>query len=178
MLNETGRSPENNFNDIGKVILLNGTSSAGKSSIAKVIQEVSDIPYLHLSLDMFWDMTPAKISANSKNFPQMRKALAKSVYALAITGHNVVVDIVVAGASSFESISHELRDLKLLTVKVYCPLPVLAEREKARGNRRIGLAESQYTDFHLGIVYDLSVDTSISSSEELGREILLAVDRK
>ena len=177
MQKNTACFPEYHAGESGKVIILNGTSSAGKTSIAKVIQELSDEPYLHLSLDMFWNMTPAKIPANSKNFPHMRKALAKSVYALATTGHNVVVDIVVAGAAPFESVYCELKNLNLLTVKVHCPLPTLIEREKARKNRRIGLAESQYSNFHQGIDYDLDVDTSIKSPEALVKEIILAITK-
>lgn len=37
----------------GNIILLNGTSSAGKTTIAQAIQEVMEAPYLHMGIDQF-----------------------------------------------------------------------------------------------------------------------------
>ncbi len=37
----------------GNIILLNGTSSAGKTTIAQAIQEVMEAPYLHTGIDQF-----------------------------------------------------------------------------------------------------------------------------
>src|SRR5215218_2763108 len=43
----------------GNVVLLNGTSSAGKSTIAKALQEIMETPYLHMGIDHFlWSVPP------------------------------------------------------------------------------------------------------------------------
>src|SRR5215212_2352574 len=47
----------------GSVILLNGTSSAGKSTLAKAIQDAMDAPYLHLGIDLFFDALPQRYVA-------------------------------------------------------------------------------------------------------------------
>jgi chloramphenicol 3-O phosphotransferase len=47
----------------GSVILLNGTSSAGKSTLANAVQEVMDAPYLHLGIDLFFDALPQRYVA-------------------------------------------------------------------------------------------------------------------
>jgi chloramphenicol 3-O phosphotransferase len=44
----------------GSVILLNGTSSAGKSTLANAVQEVMDAPYLHLGIDLFFEAFPQR----------------------------------------------------------------------------------------------------------------------
>ena len=44
--------------DQGNVVLLNGTSSAGKSSIAKALQEIMETPYLHMGIDHFLSCVP------------------------------------------------------------------------------------------------------------------------
>jgi len=44
---------------VGNIIYLAGTSSAGKSSLAAVLQDVLPIPYLHVTLDAFTGMFPA-----------------------------------------------------------------------------------------------------------------------
>jgi len=42
----------------GKVIVLSGPSSLGKSTLSKAIQSLLDVPYWHISLDMIWYMQP------------------------------------------------------------------------------------------------------------------------
>ena len=43
----------------GNIILLNGTSSSGKSSIAAAIQKESERPFLHIGIDTFIGALPA-----------------------------------------------------------------------------------------------------------------------
>ncbi|MEO9599013.1 AAA family ATPase [Parasphingorhabdus sp.] len=144
----------------GKVIVLNGTSSSGKSTLARSLQRALDDIYLHCSLDMFWHMTPESVPANSINFPKLKLALGHSVSALATTGHNVIVDIVHSGLQSHQELSAALDGIETLTVKVDCSLKELEIRELERGDRRLGLAKSQYDAVHQGIAYDLEIDTS------------------
>ena len=42
------------------IILLSGLSSAGKSSIAKAIKEISDRMWLQINIDNFWEMVHPK----------------------------------------------------------------------------------------------------------------------
>jgi chloramphenicol 3-O phosphotransferase len=42
----------------GNVVLLNGTSSAGKSTIARALQEIMETPYLHMGIDHFLSSVP------------------------------------------------------------------------------------------------------------------------
>ena len=46
--------------DHGNIVLLNGTSSAGKTSIAKALQDLMDTPYLHTGTDHFLPRVPHK----------------------------------------------------------------------------------------------------------------------
>ena len=47
----------------GDVVLLNGTSSAGKSSIARALQAIMERPYVHTGIDHFLSRVPAKFTA-------------------------------------------------------------------------------------------------------------------
>ncbi|HET7056327.1 MAG TPA: AAA family ATPase [Thermomicrobiales bacterium] len=49
----------------GTVIVLNGTSSAGKSSLARAIQDVMDEPYLVLAMDVFLEHFPERYLGDS-----------------------------------------------------------------------------------------------------------------
>lgn len=44
----------------GNIVLINGTSSSGKSSLARELQEIMDEPYLHLGLDHFIHNLPQR----------------------------------------------------------------------------------------------------------------------
>lgn len=38
----------------GRVVLLHGTSSSGKTTVARAVQSLSDEPWLRLGIDVFW----------------------------------------------------------------------------------------------------------------------------
>ena len=44
----------------GKIIILNGVSSAGKTTLAKVLQDRLSSPYFHMDVDTFCLMAPQK----------------------------------------------------------------------------------------------------------------------
>ena len=46
--------------DHGNIVLLNGTSSAGKTSIAKALQDLMETPYLHTGTDHFLPRVPPR----------------------------------------------------------------------------------------------------------------------
>ena len=50
----------------GKIIFLNGTSSSGKSSLARELQRRLPEPFLHLQLDAFIEMLPRPLGVNGK----------------------------------------------------------------------------------------------------------------
>lgn len=156
----------------GKVIILNGTSSSGKSTLAKLIQSMSAIDYLHMSLDAFWNMTPSHIPANSINFPKIKLAMVKSVKGLIDTGHYVVVDSIFSGEKTQQEFLSELSSFDLCFIKVECPLVELIRREKERGNRKIGLAESQLLTTHDKVNYDFVIDTSAGDVKQQVETIL------
>ncbi len=51
--------------DRGNIVVLNGTSSSGKSSIARALQEVMDTPYLHTGTDHFMARFPQRFAVPS-----------------------------------------------------------------------------------------------------------------
>jgi chloramphenicol 3-O phosphotransferase len=163
-----------------RIVLLNGVGSAGKSSIAKALQGIASAPFLHVAMDTFLDMLPPAYGDHpdgllfetieedghpsvvitsgpvaDRTFQGMRHAIA----AMAAQGNNMIVDEVLIDTEKAEY-ADLLAPYDLMTISVFCPLDVLEARERARGDRLIGLARWQYDRVHRDMTYDLTVNTS------------------
>jgi len=158
------------------VILLNGTSSAGKTSIARALQRRARIPLYHVPLDTFTDMflweaitDPAERQRCHEfgvaNFHQALALLAAGSFGL-------VVDHLILGPEWNTATWAALKGRRVHFIGVHCPLPVLLERERARPDRAPGLAERQLAHVHRNQTYDFEVDTSHASPEECADKIL------
>ena len=170
------------------VILLNGTSSAGKTTIAKSLQQIMDAPYLHVPVDSFGAMAPGPDKLGEPGSPQWQSVFNRllsgfhhSLAALAAAGSNLIVDHVLVQGVEPQNWLTECLDLfapfTVYFIGVHCPLEELRRREQARGDRGVGLAESQFSRVHQHGVYDLEVDTSVLSAERCALSIKELVER-
>ena len=168
------------------VILLNGVGSAGKSSIAKALQTITADPFLHVAMDTFLDMMPARywdhpdgvtfetvqqdgkpsvVIHSGPVVERILRGMRQSVAAMAREGNNLIVDDVLI-ENEMAEYTALLADVTFRTVGVFAPLDVLEARERERGDRLIGLARWQYDRVHHGKRYDLEVDTSKATPME------------
>ena len=159
-------------------ILLNGASSSGKTSIARAIRKMAAVPFLHASVDTFTELFDWDVIAGDALWQECDRAgvaiFHRSLPALLSTRFPVVIDHVLEEREWYEEYQEALRGHRVLSVGVHCPLEILRKREKARGDRGIGLAERQYARVHRHGGYDLEVDTSILSPYECAQTILAA----
>jgi chloramphenicol 3-O phosphotransferase len=157
-------------------IVLNGASSAGKSSIAKAIQRLSKTPVIHASLDTFTDMFDwAAIGDDSVRGECHRVGVANFHATLPILASSRFPVVVYHGFEQhvwFEACRDSLKGKRTYFIGVRCPLPVLEQREKVRGDRRIGLARWQFERVHHDKPYTLEVDTSRHSIDDCAVSIL------
>ena len=159
----------------GAVILLNGTSSSGKTTIAKALQAALPEPYLHMSIDGFVHQLPDSVldrqEALIEEMPRLLAGFHAATAATAFAGCNLIVDHVLEDPSWLDACVAAFGDLKVAFVGVMCPLAELERREAARGDRLRGLARYQHDRVHSHGIYDLKVDTSVMSVEECVRAI-------
>jgi chloramphenicol 3-O phosphotransferase len=176
-----------------RIILLNGVGSSGKSSIAKAIQAQARGVFLHVQMDTWLQMMPARTFGSPEGLtflfgeadgrplidvvtgPKQGLALRgmrRAIAAMAEEGCDMVVDDVIFSATDVDEYRALLKAHDLNVVAVHAPLGVLEAREKARGDRAIGLARGQFGVVHRGVTYDFEVDTSRASAEECARAIL------
>ena len=163
------------------LIILNGTSSSGKSSVAKSIQKIMNAPVLHASIDDFrcmldWDFVQDK--ERQKCFDLTARIFYESLAVMASDGFLVIADTVYGKHEWYERSLEILKEYLFIVVGVRCPLEVAEERERNRGDRVIGLARHQFDRVHQRKQYDLEVDTSELSGDECAELILEALNRK
>jgi chloramphenicol 3-O phosphotransferase len=176
------------------IVLLNGTSSAGKTSLAKALQRRWPGPLLAVGIDTVvfalpgrwldppgWhevfvytgagddlEITPGPLG------DRLVAGLHRSVAALAGQGFDVVVDHVLLSRSWVEDAATALAGHPVLSVGVRCPLAEVVRREAARKDRTLGQARAQFEPVHRWPGYDLELDTSQADPDTCAEHVLRA----
>lgn len=159
------------------VILLNGASSSGKSTLAHLLQQHLDEPYVYLAEDDFWAKFPQRGRASDEAFEyrfRLYYGFLHCIAALAQCGNYVIVDTVADDRAALLKCARLLQETTVLFVGVHCALSVLEAREQARGDRTPGTARRQFERVHSHGRYDVEVDTSQATPEACVAAILHA----
>ena len=159
----------------GRIIFLNGTSSSGKSSIARELLDIlDDAVFFHMAVDAFNAMrTKRELAAEELDaaLRRTRTGFHRSIAAMAEVGNDIVVDHVLSEPWRLIDCLTVLRPEDVLFVGVHCPPDELARRELSRGDRPPGLAAFQYDLVHGHGDYDLECDTSVAGPRECAQRI-------
>ena len=186
----------------GRVILLNGSSSAGKTTLAHAIQRLSTRPIQHISLDQFRDgmcgryrgmnskpgepgtrglnVIPAPGPTTELSFGDVGqltlRGMRRAIAAFATVGIDVVADDLLLEPSFLADYLVALDGLAVTFVGVRCPFAVVDERERARPGRFPGTAKAHFERVHVGCRYDVEVDTSELSPRQCAEAILATAE--
>ncbi len=178
--------PENKF---GTIVLLNGTSSSGKTSVVRALQEVLDEPFLEAGIDKFLWMLPGRylnrhlwddvlgLAVQARRVGEsLISGMHHAIAVLSRAGNNVVADHVLVEPRWLQECAALFNDLPAYLIAVRCPLVVLEQREQARTNRTPGQARAQYHRVHAHGIYDLEVDTGRLSPTDYALQIKERLD--
>ncbi|MBK8902137.1 MAG: hypothetical protein IPM53_13210 [Anaerolineaceae bacterium] len=187
----------------GKIILINGTSSSGKSTLARALQGMMDQRYFHLSVDMFQQSWPqdflvysdgqnpaaadgllavfqndalAEVRIGPAGF-RFFAGLYGSLAGWATAGNNIIVEDVFYHPQVLHEAVKALHTLPVWFVGVRCDLAVAEQRERDRGDRAPGGARTFYPLVHAHGRYDVEVDTTHLSPTECARQVKAAVSQ-
>ncbi|MFE7168704.1 chloramphenicol phosphotransferase CPT family protein [Streptomyces sp. NPDC057616] len=158
----------------GLIIFLNGTSSSGKSSIAKELLHTLDEPYFHMPVDAFHAMRTRREISQEELPAVLRRTWMgyhRAVAGMAAAGNNVVVDHVLSEEWRLPDCLELFGAAHVVLVGVHCSPEELERREQARGDRPAGLAAMQFQRVHAHGVYDLECDTTTASALDCARQI-------
>ena len=158
-----------------KIILLNGPSSSGKSTLASTLQTLikdrTSEEYAIISIDDFLQMATNDVIYEEDVFEISSKLCDKSIEMLRLQ-QGVIIDHVITSERIFKQLIERLKLYNIYLVHVTCPLLELSKREEERKNRYIGSAEASYEYLFPKEGYDLTVDTFVSSAKECSLQIL------
>ena len=176
------------------VILLNGTSSAGKSSLTLALQ--AQLPFIRLGLDDFvyerapasWFFPPLEFFRKVRdertdadygaNALKLWRAFHRSVRACVAEGLGVVVDDAILTRELLDDFVAALAGVDVFFVGVHCAPEELLLRERARRDRRPGGAMVGIKRVHAHAVYDLEIDSTATSSSALAAQIIAALETR
>ena len=186
----------------GRIIFLNGSSSAGKTTLAIMLQQLLDVPYQHIALDQFRDGLPGKfrglnsppgtpgelglnvvpIEKDGERVTEIRfgahgeqilRGMRRAIAAFAREGNNVIIDDILFKKEYLLDYAAALDGLEAWFIGVRCSLAVVNERETKRIGRFPGTATSHYHEVHAHDAgYDLEVDTTSSTPRECVERII------
>jgi chloramphenicol 3-O-phosphotransferase len=160
---------------VGRIAVLNGPSSSGKTTLARRTRDVLGTSAVALSLDDFFTAVHPARRNDWALFLSLTHVLFDAAASFCRQGFDVVVDTVFERPECLAACRLTLPSFPLVLVRVDCPVDVLSERERLGGDRRPGLAEDQARRVHIGCIYDLELDTSISTPDACAREIAAAL---
>jgi chloramphenicol 3-O phosphotransferase len=184
----------------GSVIVLNGPSSSGKTTLASALQRrfaADGACWFVYSMDDYFAKVPVDWVAAGNHVgahaeagvilervdgefrmrmgPIGRQVLAAwrgAVGSAARAGLNVIADDVVLTAEEWQGWQTELDGIDAHWVRVQTALDVLEARELARGDRMPGHARAQYEDSYRYPTYDTEVDTGILDPDTAAAAVL------
>ncbi len=183
----------------GRLVILNGTSSAGKTTLGRAVQDLDEAPWILTGVDHYWSRLPRRYlddeAGNPDGFrsiydgegearrtvgfvvgPTFRRlmyGLHRAVAALVGSGNHVLVDYLPFDDDLARVAVSVWADLGSMLVAVRPPLAVAERWERERGDRDLGQARVMFEQAYAFGRFDLTIDPSTTSPRE-GAERLLA----
>ena len=169
-----------------QVVVVNGGSSSGKTSIVRCLVDVLPGPWTTFGVDALIDELPPSVVGDPEwlvfhddgridighRFAAAQALRTAQVADAARAGSPVILDdVFLGGGASQERLRAVLHGLDVLWVGVRCRADVAAQREYARGDRTVGMAASQAESVHAGVRYDVEVDSARLDAPSCARVI-------
>lgn len=171
------------ISDPGKIILVNGTSSAGKTTLCHALVEILPLPFWYLSSDQLIaaGMRPdSRLDRGDFEWRTMRPSFFdgfhRMIPAFASVGNNMLIEHIVEERSWGLELFNLLQNFDLFVVSVHCSEDQLVVRERERGDRTVGEAMFHMKTYDF-VKHDIEVD-SANSSESNAHLVVEAWQRR
>lgn len=184
------------------IIFLNGTSSAGKTTLAKALQNIYPEPLFHIGIDhFFFSVAPRYVGEGLESHlgyqfiaqkdelgdkyivskgqlgKKMSHVLHQTVKMIADQNISLIIDDLLFSDDDFKEYLELLKGYKVYFIALKPPLHVVEEREKTRGDRTLGLSRGLYGLVYKNKIFDLEIDNSLASIDENTLAILNFIEK-
>lgn len=165
----------------GQIVILNGVSSSGKTSIARELLDVLPSPFFLMSVDAFGAMRSPSRTAElpsgdlTDTLRRTRAGFHRAVAGMADAGNDVIMDHVFSEPWRLRDCVQLFRPFRVFFVGVRCSLEELERRERVRGDRVLGQASAQIDSVYTPGVYDVECHTDNATPRECAFEIAKAL---
>lgn len=160
--------------DTYQIIILNGASSSGKSTIARELQKAVNEPLVHLSIDSFYSFIEQRFHDDYRITGSIIvPSLYRCASVFAEQGARVVLDLVLFEQKWFIDCKQELSRFHTLWIGLHCSIEELELRERKRGDRMAGFARSMIKRVHnhADLKYDLEIQTDCTDPQTAAAQI-------
>lgn len=188
VLGERGLMGQDRVAQAGRVILLNGASSSGKSSLARKLQASLDVPFLHLSSDQWIEAGVAPQRRDHEGpfdwvtsiRPRFFDGFHRTIAAMAAASNDLIVNHIIEYPSWRAQLAQLLTGLDVFVVAVLCDPLELQRRERDRGDRRPveALAHLRENRIHEFGPVDFSIDTTAGITSALTHTVITAWEQR
>ena len=169
----------------GKIIVINGPSSSGKTTLAFALQKRLDLPFIRFSFDLFIDHKAfplEQIKSGKFSWERMRPSVFRGLHqclpALATAGNNIIFDHIIETKAWLYELVSLISELDVFFVGLHCSLPELERREIQRGDRRRGEARQDLETVYSIPTYDLEMNSEHLLEENVAFLIQAWKERK
>lgn len=179
------------------VIIINGGSSAGKTSTCKAFQDLAPEPYFLLGIDLFWfSMPPKEIelqtcsdhyykwieeTENGQSYFRIIPGLLlndamlaryKAMASYLDRGMNVIADEVFWSRDWLLESLYRFAPFRTYYIGMYCDDAEISRREIERGDRYCGWARGSQIYAHLDAQYDFKIDSTSKTPAQCAQLLL------
>ncbi len=163
----------------GRVILLNGASSAGKSTLARNLRLLLKEEAMIFSMDDYLAMSRGKhetaLDAVRESGLPFIESFHAAIAEAARKGALVIVDHVIGESRRWiQDLLNRLDGIPRILVRVECRQDVLLERERRRTDRTPAPAHAQrqHAGIHRHFPHDFSIDTSADTPRKCAMRLI------
>lgn len=161
----------------GKIIILNGVSSSGKTTLAKTIQDRSPIPLYRLDIDDFILMSPEKFNDYENGGFSVQYAFASKFFYVVKLYSDLGFDLIVPymffkNSEALQDFRELLNGYPVFVVNISCPVEELQRRETIRGNRKVGSAKEQLNLLETNFENILTINNFENTNDVCADEII------
>lgn len=182
-----------------RVIFINGTSSTGKTTLARNLQKSLSDKWLYMDMDHFIEMINPEIAIFDKNHPKFLEKTSGFYAEKSGDGYHIDVghlgekilsdmveqvknmlelgwNIIFVGVRPYEKqlkqIKEKLAKFNPLTIYLYASKQIIQNRELGRDNRLTGSTVELLKRFEGKNLHDLQFDSGATKAEIIAKEIV------